>query len=43
MNLLRKPAGESLALEDRIVSARSLPLDRETAERDFETATFGLG
>lgn len=32
-----------LALEDGTVSATSLALDRDTSERKFETATFGLG
>jgi hypothetical protein len=32
-----------LPLEDGTVSATSLTLDRETAGRKFETATFGLG
>ncbi len=43
MNPLRKSFGECLALEDGTVSARVLPLDRASAGREFETATFGLG
>lgn len=34
---------EILVLEDGLVSAKVLPLDRTTSEIDFETATFGIG
>jgi hypothetical protein len=35
--------GEKLAKADGKVSATTLPLDKNTAEVKFETATFGLG
>ena len=34
---------EDLVQESGAVSALSLPLDKETSTRAYETATFGLG
>lgn len=34
---------EPLAAEDGMVSAQSLPFDKSTSTRNFETATFGVG
>ena len=34
---------ETLVLEDGVVAAKTLPLDRATSEIAFETATFGIG
>ncbi|MGB2402875.1 MAG: hypothetical protein ACPIA7_05635 [Akkermansiaceae bacterium] len=36
-------AKEELVTEDGKVSAKSLPLDQETAKRSYQTATFGIG
>ncbi|MEC5129168.1 hypothetical protein VSU19_20575 [Verrucomicrobiales bacterium BCK34] len=32
-----------LPVEDGTISAQTLKLDRETAEKSYETITFGLG
>lgn len=36
-------AKEELVTEDGKVSAKSLPLDQETSEQAYQTATFGIG
>ena len=43
MNNLFKKDIEILPIEDDVVSATKLPLDLDTSETAFETATFGLG
>ncbi len=43
MNNLFKRDTEILPLEDSIVSATALPLDLESSETAYETATFGMG
>ena len=34
---------EELPIEDGKVAARTLPIDKATAEIAYETATFGIG
>ncbi|MEM6278971.1 MAG: hypothetical protein AAF733_05800 [Verrucomicrobiota bacterium] len=34
---------DPLAVEDGLISAESLPFDKNTSIRAFETATFGVG
>jgi len=41
-NRRESPAAE-LPLEDGVISAQTLTLDKETAVKRYETITFGLG
>jgi len=34
---------EALVTEDGKISAQSLPLDKESSQVSYETATFGIG
>ena len=43
MFTLRRPAALDLPAEDGVVSATTLPADRDTSQINYETATFGLG
>lgn len=43
LQLSGRSLNEKLATENGSVSAKSLPLDVEVADKAYETATFGIG